>query len=927
MRFKTFRISVLSAVIMAAAFCTSTQPASAQTASPAILQMAQGELQKRGLNEAEVRARLMQEGINVDYVNPAEMPAYQARITSILDKMEAEKRSKATSVNPKIVSDTDYILGKTPVPDSYLIRDESSPDKKNEVVKSDFKKKELNTKSQNDSTMIYGHSLFKDHSFDLYNSTDGSQAPETYVLGDGDVIHITIFGASQTDIQQKISVDGSIQPTGAAKIFLKGLTLAQARKVISERLSSAYLFRPDQLAVTIIKARTILVNVFGEVNVSGGITLSALNSALNALSAAGGPSDIGTVRNIEIIRGNSRKIIDLYDFMSDPSVNSRFDLQNNDIIYVPVAKKIVSIEGAVKRPMMYEMTASETLTDLIKYSGGLATNAYPDYLQIQRFVDGEELLQEYNLKEVLTSRVKVPLINGDKVRLRSIAKPLEEYVEIQGSVYYPGKFDLSSNKRLGSLIANAKPTFQAKTDFLFIERTRPDSTIELLTVPFPNEQTEQTDFILLARDKVRILNQSEYRDIDTISVSGFVRNPFTKKFGLNDRLTVKQAIEFAGGLKTSVYPVAYIFRKNLFNPKEVKYIRIDLEKDQNIQLQPGDQLNVYDNTTYTNVGEVGIYGAVKNPKGYTYDPTMTLRDLITNSGGFTIGAAFNKVQVYRTIISPTEKVRVELYSVEVDSSYNPVFPADFALQPYDKIVVRMTPEFSLGRVVEINGQVHYPGPYALDSKQVKLSDLIKRAGGLLEDADPYGTQLFRTYNNRGFISLNLHRAMNNIGDVKDDPILFEGDVINISRLENVVVIKSTGTRMDQYTLLTDTMSFKDMVDQKEYKNVIYHGQHSAGWYIKNFAGGFQKNADRNSVTITLPNNQTVATKHFLGFIRVYPTVKAGSTITMVMSKEKMEAEAKPKEKVDWEGIAARGLSTLMSTLSIIMLVQQLAKSN
>jgi len=141
-------------------------------------------------------------------------------------------------------------------------------------------------------------------------------------------------------------------------------------------------------------------------------------------------------------------------------------------------------------------------------------------------------------------------------------------------------------------------------------------------------------------------------------------------------------------------------------------------------------------------------------------------------------------------------------------------------------------------------------------------------------------------------------------------------VININRLENVVTILNNGTRMAQYSINTQGDSLR---------NVVYQGPKSAAWYIRNFAGGFDDLADRNSVTVTLPNNQTVATKRFLGLFRNYPTVRPGATITLQLDEEKIEAEAKPKEKVDWEGITARGLSTLMSTLSIIMLVEQLAK--
>jgi hypothetical protein len=150
--------------------------------------------------------------------------------------------------------------------------------------------------------------------------------------------------------------------------------------------------------------------------------------------------------------------------------------------------------------------------------------------------------------------------------------------------------------------------------------------------------------------------------------------------------------------------------------------------------------------------------------------------------------------------------------------------------------------------------------------------------------------LFRTYRNRGEITLQtktamLHRRLNH------NPIIFEGDVININRLENVVTILNNGTRMAQYSV---------HVQGDSIRNVVYQGAKSAAWYIRNFAGGFDKLADRNSVTVTLPNNQTVATKRFLAVFRDYPTVRPGSTITLQLSPEKIEAEAKPKEKVDWE---------------------------
>jgi polysaccharide biosynthesis/export protein len=908
-----------------------------QTVSPAIMQMVSSELQKRGLTESEVRIRLLKEGIDLESVPPAQLPQYQSQVMGILDKMQAEKKAASQiigtpgtqAVNINVGSTTPGVtpIGTTnqtvAMPNGTIVPagnqlntptptvpettpEEAAAEASQRVIQADAAKKTSGSK-------IYGHTLFTDKSLEVFRTTDGAQAPDTYVLGQGDEIHITIFGASQTDIQQRIAPDGSIQPTGGAKIFLKGLTLVQAREVIRRNLSTSYLFRGDQIAVTIVTARTIMVNIFGEVKIPGGFNISALNSAFNALSAAGGPSSLGTIRNIQLIRGNTRKTIDLYAFMNDPSYQFKFDLQNNDILFVPAIKFLVGIEGAVSRPMEYEMLKNETLIDLINFAGGLNMNVYPNFVQIQRYVNGEEHLEEWNLADVMSGKIKVPLLHGDLVRIKSIGKPMDQYVDIEGSIYYPGRFSLSANKFLGQLIENAKPTYQAKTDILFIERIRPDETVELLTVPFPNMKTGTPVFKLEPRDKVIIIDQASYRDVASIAVNGQVRKPFEKTVSLNEKLTVKQAIEMAGGLKTSVYPVAYIFRKNLFNTSQMSYIRIDLSKSDDVLLQAGDQLNIYDNSTFTNVGELKVFGAVKTPKSFTFDATMSVQDLLTNAGGVNLGAAYNRVEVFRTVLSPTEKTKLQLITLNVDSNYQVISPKNFSLQPFDQVVVRLTPEFTTGRTIELNGQVKYPGTYVLESKQTKLSDVIKMAGGLLSDADPYGAQLFRTYNKRGNISMNVRQAMHHPYSESANPILFEGDVININRLENTVSILETGTRMAQYSINSEANTLK---------NIVFQGRKSAHWYIRNFAGGFQKLADKNSVTVTFPNNQMQSTKHFLGF-RIYPTVESGSTITMKMDAEKVKLEAEPKEKLDIETTVSKGLSVLMSTLSVILLLSRL----
>ncbi|MBO4634837.1 MAG: SLBB domain-containing protein [Bacteroidales bacterium] len=878
-----------------------------------MLQMARAELDKRGLNEQEVRERLMANGINVDTIQPSEYASYQGRVMAILNQMQAEKAgAKAAASTGNAAANTggeqtvvvEEVPPVSPADVPQTTMGEAAAEAALEKALDD------NKVSPTEGNDIYGHSLFTGKALDVFRTTDGAQAPDTYVLGEGDEVHISIFGSSQTEIHQRIAVDGSIQPAGSTKIFLKGMTLAQARAAIRSKLSQHYSFRPDQIAVTITTARTLTVSIYGEVGVQGGFTLSALNTAFNALAAAGGPTRKGSVRNIQLSRAGKVSRLDLYAYITNPTVGLPYDLQNNDVFFVPIAQKVVSIEGAVQRPMRYEMIEGESLIDLINYAGGLTYNAYPEFVQVERFNDGEVKLMEYNLSSVISGKQKVDLVAGDIVRVKPSNRPVENYVEISGDVYYGGRFDLVGNSSLKALIEKAQPRYTAKKDFVFVERHNADETVEVITVPFPGENGNP-DFTLLARDAVRVLELSGYRDVETLSVQGQVRRPFSREFGLNDRMTVSQAIEYAGGLKPNVYPVAYIVRKDLSNPDKREYIRVSLESDGNTLLRAGDQLKVYDNTTYTNIGEVRISGAVKKPLGTPYDATLSVKDMITMAGGFTLGAAYNRVEVFRLNISETEQVKYEMVTLAVDEDYN-LKNADFQLQPFDHIVVRMTPNFGTSRVVELSGRVKYPGTYVLQDSRTHLSQIIEMAGGVLDDADP-NIWVFRTYKNRGNIGMSLKAMARHKRQLAADPILMDGDVINIVRQENTVVIRSLGTLMDQY------VPDEFMGSQKI---MIYQGGHDAGWYIRHYAGGFDRNADRNSVTVTMPNYQTESTQRFLG-MRNYPKVQPGSVITLRMSPEKIKKEEEPQKKVDLETVAAKTLTSVTSIISIVILSKNL----
>ena len=480
--------------------------------TPDMMAMARAELQKRGLDETEVRMRLLEEGIDVDNIPPTEYINYQARVTEILNKMVAEKNA-----NGGMSEGGDLILMSTKdLPQTT----------EGEAVAEDTIQKNINEQVSEQPSDIYGHAMFKGANLDVFRTTDGALAPDTYILGEGDEVHISIFGSSQTEIHQRIGSDGSIQPAGSTKIFLKGMTLAQGREAIRSKLSHHFSFKQDQIAVTISTARTVAVSIYGEVAVQGGFTMSALNNVFNALTAAGGPTEIGTVRNIQLSRSGKTHTLDLYQYMRKPNVGMNYDIQNGDVIFVPVAKCVVSIEGAVNRPMRYEMIEKETLADLIEYAGGVTWNVYPEYVQIERIDNGQVIYLDYKLTDVTSGKRKISLQAGDIVRIKTANEPVENYVSITGDVYYDGRFELDKNTSLKTLLNNAKPRYTALTEYVFVERTRAinQQTFGSKTIPYVVQNTK-----LSLATQVNIFGRP-FRN----SVRILTKHPFARTWSVNN---------------------------------------------------------------------------------------------------------------------------------------------------------------------------------------------------------------------------------------------------------------------------------------------------------------------------------------------------------------------------------------------------------
>ncbi len=868
-----------------------------QTTPPQTASLIQAELTKRGLSQAEATAALAEIGIDPLTVTPELLLARQSEITRVLDDLAIKKAGGVATpdVGPTVVDEKASTV-------SEKVVEAAAENAAKVAVKSE------------EPTSIYGHAIFTDQSLEVFRTTEGAKAPETYILGAGDRVRVTIFGVSQADLLLEINNEGYVQPTGMAQIYLQGVSLADARRLLRQRLGQAYRFQNDQFSVSIQTARTVQVNVFGETKLRGTFTLSALNSAFGALMAAGGPNELGSVRQIELIRGRNRRKLDVYEFMNNPGIAYDWDIQQNDIIFVPVARFIVSVEGAVKRPMRYELTGKEGLKELINLAGGLNFNTYSEQIQIERIQSDSASLLEFRLGDVMSGKIKVELRDGDVIRVRESKKILESYSTIEGAVFYPGKYALVEGVKLREILVKAQLKPEALTESIIIERIGRDGTVKLIKIT----EAEIDSFTLDFRDRITVYEKELFTNQGSLSVVGAVRQPFERKLEFGDKLTLGSVLLAAGGVLPTADELAYIKRQDLRNPDLVSYIKVNLDRDSEFVLKAGDQLNIYDKTIFSLAKSLKITGSVNQPSTFTFNETLTVADLILMAGGLKLASARNRVDIFRLKYNNLKGTGYEKITVEIDSNLQLVGSnSKLKLAPFDIIVVRDLPLFDLNRSVQVSGQVYYPGTYPLEPNRVHFSQLLKKAGGLNVLADVEHAVIIRLTGNKGQIGFNPRKAILNEGNEKHDPILLPGDVIEIAILQNTVGIRLRATREAD---LFNAGVVLGNTNENQVRYFTYRGKKSAKWYLRNLAGGFGENADRSSVTVLYPDGSVVGTKRHLGVFRDYPTLKPGSIVSLTYKVPKPATE---KKKIDVDVLYTRTLTSVTTILTLVILARQL----
>ena len=399
-----------------------------------------------------------------------------------------------------------------------------------------------------DHSGIYGHNIFNSKTLS-FEPNINSATPDNYKLGPGDELIIDIWGNNEASIVGTISPEGRISISQIGPIQLSGLTIKQAKERITKKLEAKYagiVGSESDVSVTLGNIRTIQVNVMGEVNVPGTYRLSSLSTVFNALYRAGGVTDVGSMRAIKVVRGGKTiATVDVYGYLLEGKSDSDINLQEDDIIIVPTYSKLVKVSGNVKRPMRYEMNGPETVSTLLKYCGGFASDAYSADITLIRNTGEEKSVFTINDKQYDSYKLE----DGDEIVVGAMLDRFSNMVTVNGFVFRPGMYELGGSiATVRQLVERAGGLKEdAFTERAVLLREKEDLSYENISLNIGGIMAgTASDVLLKKNDIITVSGKYDMEDRGTLTIKGMVEMP--GDFIYSDNTTPEDLIVRAGGL-------------------------------------------------------------------------------------------------------------------------------------------------------------------------------------------------------------------------------------------------------------------------------------------------------------------------------------------------------------------------------------------
>lgn len=613
---------------------------------------------------------------------------------------------------------------------------------------------------------IYGHQVFNSQSL-TFEPSENLATPQNYRLGPGDEVVIDIWGTSEDHMRQTISPEGSIMISQIGPVYLNGLTIKDANQHIKSAFSRKYAGMNDaetDIQVTLGQVRTIQVDILGEVATPGTFRMSPFSSVFHALYRAGGINDIGSLRNIQVLR-NGKKVagVDIYDYLFKGKTSGNIRLQEGDVIIVPPYEQLVNIDGNVKRPMYYEIKPDETVKSLLDYAGGFTGDAYGGMVRLSRQSGTENELYNIDRGEFATYRLQ----DGDIITVGTILDRYANRVELKGAVYRPGMFAIGDGlKTVRDLIDKADGvTEDAYTDRVLLYREGPEKQLEVVALDLKDILRGAAPDITLKRNDMLVVSSvNELEERGDVYIGGQVARPGAYPYAANS--TVEDLIFQAGGLLEGASTARVDISRRIVDPSATEATNqlaqefaVSIEnglavgKGKGFRLKPYDRVEVRRSPGYAPQETVAIDGEVLFAGTYTLRKrNERLSEFVTRAGGLIDGAYIKGAHLSRRLSESELAARKEalrlamsnnsenmgdsiaidkidlsnMYNVGINlekALANPGSDYDLVLMPGDSLYV---PEKQ--STVKISGDVMFPNAVIYEPGK-KLSHYINQAGG------------------------------------------------------------------------------------------------------------------------------------------------------------------------------------------------------
>ncbi len=580
---------------------------------------------------------------------------------------------------------------------------------------------------------VFGLDVFRRTSSQFEPITTGP-VPPGYTVGPGDELVLILTGDVERSYELPVTREGFIVIPQVGQVWVNGLTMEEVRDRLYDRLGESYSGvrrgpeATTRFQLTLGQLRPNQVFVTGQVDQPGTSLVNAVASVLNALYLGGGPTPVGSFRDIRVMRaGELAHRIDLYAYLLRGDNLSDVRLQPGDVIFVPVPRAQVSIEGEVARPAIYELLPDETVADLVAFAGGLNAPAYTRHASITRILPPDERTEpgvdrvtlDVDLAAALADPAAAPTLRpGDAVEIHAIQPAVRRTVSIDSGAWHPGEYRFEPGMRAWDLIRRAEglrdDAYRERAQIVRVDPV--DSTRSV--IPFSLETDARGNPVanptLQEYDAVHVFRESAFTTDFPVRISGEVRTPLDTIF--EEGMTLRDLILRAGGLEPTADLTVEVAR--LPDPR----------------LRGGD--------TIAEVIEVRVDSSY----------------LVSRQGQ-------------------------QFYQGELGTADGAA--AEFLLQPYDRVSVRELPDFDTQQTVQIRGEVRQPGYYTLRRKDERLSTLVQRAGGLRSEAYAGGARLYR---DSVRVNVDLEGALRAPGG-RDDLTLLRGDSLYVPEYNPVVTVR------------------------------------------------------------------------------------------------------------------------------------------